>query len=168
MMLDVLKIDDIDKMIIHLIQKQPNLTHTQIAKKVNRSQPTVGMRIRKLEELGVLTFQAGINLKSADMYFANIEIQAKNPLEIYDLANKCPFMLNCFRISGDFNIIVLMASFTIKDLEKIVNVHFRSNPGVIRIKINMITDVMKDFVVPFSFQLDCECSLKNHCYSTEE
>ncbi|TFG21885.1 MAG: AsnC family protein, partial [Promethearchaeota archaeon] len=34
MMSEVLKIDEIDKQIINLIQDQPSLTHTQIAKKV--------------------------------------------------------------------------------------------------------------------------------------
>ena len=61
-----LEIDNIDMNIIKIIQKNPNLTHTQIAKKVNRSQPTVGMRIRKLEEKGLIKFQAGINLKKLD------------------------------------------------------------------------------------------------------
>jgi DNA-binding Lrp family transcriptional regulator len=60
----VFKIDEIDKSIIELIQKEPMLTHTEIAKRVDRSQPTIGMRIRKLEKAGVLKFQAGINVQS--------------------------------------------------------------------------------------------------------
>ncbi|TFF92852.1 MAG: winged helix-turn-helix transcriptional regulator, partial [Promethearchaeota archaeon] len=43
MMSNVLEIDEVDRNIIELIQKKPNLTHTEIAKQVNRSQPTVGM-----------------------------------------------------------------------------------------------------------------------------
>ena len=81
-MSEVLKMDEIDKKIISLVQEKPNLTHTQIAEKVNRSQPTVGMRIRRLEEQGVLQFQAGINLKTADMYFARVDIQTNNPDKI--------------------------------------------------------------------------------------
>ena len=79
MLSNVLDIDEIDKSIIQIIQKQPNLTHTQIAKRVNRSQPTVGMRIRKLEEAGVLKFQACINLKTADLLLARAEIKTTNP-----------------------------------------------------------------------------------------
>ncbi|MHA1468457.1 MAG: winged helix-turn-helix transcriptional regulator, partial [Promethearchaeota archaeon] len=33
----VFKIDEIDKNIVEIIQKDPMLTHTEIAKKVNRS-----------------------------------------------------------------------------------------------------------------------------------
>ena len=47
-------IDDIDCKIMDLIQKEPTLTHTEIAGHVNRSQPTIGMRIRRLEKIGIL------------------------------------------------------------------------------------------------------------------
>ena len=159
-MSEVLKIDDIDRQIINLIQEQPNLTHTQIAQKVNRSQPTVGMRIRKLEEIGVLQFQAGINIKTADMYFARVEIQTKLPEQIYEVVCKCPFMLNAFRVSGDFNVSILITSFTLEDIEFIVNYHFRSNPEVKKVIINVITDVMTDYIVPINFDFNCKCK---HC-----
>ncbi|MHA1350914.1 MAG: Lrp/AsnC family transcriptional regulator [Promethearchaeota archaeon] len=45
-----LKLDDIDRKIITLVQDDPNLTHTQIAEKISRSQPTVGMRIKSLRK----------------------------------------------------------------------------------------------------------------------
>ncbi|MFX1554025.1 MAG: Lrp/AsnC family transcriptional regulator, partial [Promethearchaeota archaeon] len=67
-MAEKIGIDEIDCKIMDLIQKEPSLTHTQIAEHVNRSQPTVGMRIKKLENLGVLKYQAGINIKVADLY----------------------------------------------------------------------------------------------------
>ena len=151
MMSEVLKLDEIDRQIIHLVQEQPNLTHTQIAKQVNRSQPTIGMRIRKLEKIGVLQFQAGINIKAADMYFARIEIQSKFPEEIYEIVERCPFMLTAFRISGDFNVSVLLTSFSLDDIEKIVNYHFRDNPSVKKVITEIITDVMTDFIVPIDF-----------------
>ena len=166
MMSEVLNIDDIDKQIINLIQEQPSLTHTEIAQKVNRSQPTVGMRIRKLEEMGVLQFQAGINIKTAEMFFARVEIQTKSPEEIYKIANKCPFMLNAFRVSGDFNVSLLITSFKLEDIEKIVNYHFRSMDEVKKVVINVITDVMTDYIVPINFNFDqCKC---DHCIILQE
>ncbi len=168
MMSEVLKMDEIDKKIIALVQDQPNLTHTQIAEKVNRSQPTVGMRIRRLEEQGVLQFQAGINLKAADMYFARVDLQTNNPDNIYDIVKKCPFLLNCFRLSGNINMSIMMAGFTIEDIERIVNIHLRSDPDVLKVTINLITDIMTDFVIPFDFNFSkCECKLDKHCWKEE-
>jgi DNA-binding Lrp family transcriptional regulator len=156
----IFKIDDVDKSIIELVQDDPSLTHTQIAKKVNRSQPTVGMRIRKLEELGVLKFQAGINLKTADLYLARVELDTLNPSEIEKLVKNCPYMINGFRQSGDFNFSILLIGFQFQHLDKIVNTHFRNNPDVIRVVMNVITDVINDFVLPFNFNFK-ECS--NDC-----
>ncbi|MFX0007622.1 MAG: Lrp/AsnC family transcriptional regulator, partial [Candidatus Hermodarchaeota archaeon] len=101
-------IDDIDCRIMDLIQREPNLTHTEIAHYVNRSQPTVGMRIKKLENLGVLKYQAGINIKVADLCFARVELQTKNPRKVIEIVKKCPFMLNAFRLSGESNMSILM------------------------------------------------------------
>ena len=149
-MSQVLKIDDIDRSIIEIVQKEPNLTHTEIAKKINRSQPTVGMRIRKLEESGVLKFQAGINLKTADLVLARVELETKNPAAIENLVKKCPFMLNGFRQSGDFNFSIFIVGFQLTQLEFIVNTHFRNNPDVQRVDLNIITSCCNDFVLPFN------------------
>jgi len=156
----VFEIDEIDKSIIKLIQKEPTLTHTEIAKKVNRSQPTIGMRIRKLESSGILKFQAGINLKTMDLILARVELQTLRPQEVLDLVKKCPYMLNAFRLSGSSNISILIVSNHLNHLDKIINHHFRSNPDISSVQMDVITDVVNDFVLPFSFNF-------NKCGTTE-
>jgi DNA-binding Lrp family transcriptional regulator len=156
----VFEIDDIDKNIIELIQKEPTLTHTEIAKKVNRSQPTIGMRIKKLESSGVLKFQAGINLKTMNLILARVEIQTLKPQEILDFVKKCPYILNAFRLSGTSNISILLVSNHLSHLDKLVNHHFRSNPDITSVQMDIITDIVNDFVLPFSFNF-------NKCGNTE-
>ena len=106
----VFAIDEIDRNIIEIIQKDPMLTHTEIAKKVNRSQPTIGMRIRKLEKSGVLKFQAGINVKTMDLILARVEVQTLKPDDTINLVKNCPYMLNAFRLSGTSNLSILVIS----------------------------------------------------------
>jgi DNA-binding Lrp family transcriptional regulator len=163
---EVFNIDDIDRNIIELIQKEPTLTHTEIAKKVNRSQPTIGMRIRKLESSGVLKFQAGINIKTTDLFLARVEIQTLKPQEIIDLVKNCPHMLNAFRISGTSNISIFMVSSKLEHLDNIVNRHFRKNPSVSSVFLDIITDVINDLVLPFDFSFDkCGMTLDGECCS---
>ena len=154
----VFKIDEIDKNIIEIIQKDPLLTHTEIAKKVNRSQPTIGMRIRKLEKSGVLKFTAGINVKTMDLLLARVDIQTLNPEETVNLVKNCPYMLNAFRLSGTSNISILLVSNKLAQLDEIVNHHFRKDPNVSEVYMNIITDVTNDFVLPFDFNFE-NCSL---------
>lgn len=151
MLSEKLKLDDIDRKIISLIQQEPNLTHTQIAEKINRSQPTVGMRIKKLEKSGILQFQPGINFKKVELYLAKVELKTKNPEEILEMAKYCPFMLNAFRLSGENNICILLASSHLDKLDNIVNYHFRNNSEVLSVSMEIIVDIAKDFILPIDF-----------------
>ncbi|MHA2278303.1 MAG: Lrp/AsnC family transcriptional regulator [Candidatus Kariarchaeaceae archaeon] len=157
-------IDQIDCRIMELIQKAPHLTHTEIATHVNRSQPTVGMRIKKLENLGVLKYQAGINIKVADLCFARVELQTNSPKEAIEVVKRCPFMLNAFRLSGNSNISILIIGLSFKDIDLIVNRHFRNDPNVNSVHINAISEVVNDFVLPVDLNLERgELSLQKVC-----
>jgi len=151
MISEKLKLDDIDRQIISLVQEDPSLTHTQIAEKINRSQPTVGMRIKKLEKEGILQFQPGINFKKVELNLATVEIQSTKPDEIMEMASCCPFMLNAFRLSGEHNICILLASSKLSKLDAIVNYHFRKNPDVSSVSMEIVTDIARDFILPIDF-----------------
>ncbi|MFX1337034.1 MAG: Lrp/AsnC family transcriptional regulator [Promethearchaeota archaeon] len=151
MISDKLKLDDVDRKIITLVQEHPGLTHTEIAEKIDRSQPTVGMRIKKLEQSGILQFQPGINFKKVELFLATVEVNSKNPSEILDMARCCPFMLNAFRLSGEHNICILLASSKLEKLDAVVNYHFRNNPDVNMTSMEVVTEIAKDFILPIDF-----------------
>ena len=151
MISEKLKLDDIDRQIITLVQENPNLTHTQIAETINRSQPTVGMRIKKLEKDGVLQFQPGINFKKVDLFLATVELNTRKPEEILDMAKHCPFILNAFRLSGEHNMCILLASSKLDKLDKIVNYHFRNNPDIHSCSMEVVTEISKDLILPIDF-----------------
>jgi len=151
MISEKLKLDDIDRQIITLVQENPNLTHTQIAETINRSQPTVGMRIKKLEKDGVLQFQPGINFKKVDLFLATVELNTRKPEEIIEMAKYCPFILNAFRLSGEHNMCILLASSKLDKLDSIVNYHFRNNPDIHSCSMEVVTEISKDLILPIDF-----------------
>jgi Lrp/AsnC family leucine-responsive transcriptional regulator len=156
--------DDIDCTIVGLLQKEPNLTHSQIAKIVNRSQPTIGARIKKLEKAGVLKYQAGINMKVADLCFGRVELQTNNPQDAIELVQHCPFMLNALRLGGENNLSIFLVGLNYKDLDHIVNRHFRNNPNVVNAHIDVIVDVASDFVLQVDLNLEFgELTLQKVC-----
>lgn len=155
---EALIMDDIDKRIVEFIQRNPTSTHTQIAKKINRSQPTVGMRIKKLEKMGILTFQAGLNLKNTDYYLAKVTLESSDPNSIIQTIKFCPYMIHGYKLSGISNFVIIIASPSLKDFDKIVNYHFRNNPTVRKIKMDIITDIITEFVIPVEFCVrTCNC-----------
>ena len=151
MLSEKLKLDDIDRQIISLVQENPSLTHTEIATRVQRSQPTIGMRIKKLEKSGILQFQPGINFKVVDLFLAMVELKTKNPEKIIEQAKYCPFMLNAFRLSGEHNIAILLSSSKLQKLDNIVNYHFRNNSDIQSVSMELVLDIAKDFILPIDF-----------------
>lgn len=150
MLSEKMGIDDIDCMIMDLIQKEPTLTHAQIAEFVNRSQPTVGMRLGKLQKLGVLKFQAGITLKNDNLSFARVDIQTNNPSNAFEIVKNCPFMLTGFRLSGEHNLSIILAGVNYKDIDKVINYHFRNNPDITNVIMEVIIDVADDLILPLN------------------
>jgi Lrp/AsnC family transcriptional regulator len=158
MLSETLAMDEVDKKIVEIVQNNPNITHTSIAHRVNRSQPTVGMRIKRLEKAGILKYKAGLDLNRTDLYFGKIEIQTNNPNYIHKLVSECPYIIHAFRVSGNNNFIIIIASSNIEDLDKVVNFHFRSKEFINSISIQIITEFLSDFVLPMDFkEEECEC-----------
>ncbi|KKN25327.1 hypothetical protein LCGC14_0885920 [marine sediment metagenome] len=164
MISEKLKLDDIDRQIITLVQNDPALTHTEIATKINRSQPTVGMRIKKLEKNGILQFQPGINFKRVDLNLAMVELNTSKPDELMEMAEHCPFMLNAFRLSGAHNLCILLTSSKLSKLDNIVNYHFRNNPNIQSVAMELVIDIAKDFILPVDFDSEeYDPSIENGC-----
>jgi len=151
-----LKLDDIDRKIITLIQKDPNITHSEIAQHVDRSQPTIGMRLKKLTNSGVLKIQAGLNFKTVDIFYAFVYIQTDDPDIIMEQAKHCPFMMNAYKLSGEYNIILTLASSRLDKLDAMVNSHFRIESKIHSVKMEVVIDIANDLVLPVNFALQDE------------
>ncbi|MBN1802524.1 MAG: Lrp/AsnC family transcriptional regulator [Candidatus Lokiarchaeota archaeon] len=146
-------LDDIDKQIIDLLQKDPNITHSQIAEMIERSQPTVGARLKKLKKSGVLAINAGLNLKFIDLYLSLVRLKTNNPSEINEMAAHCPFIANCFQITGDFNMLLFLVSSDLEKLYGLVNSHFRNKGEIQEVKMEVVVEIARDFVVPVNLDL---------------
>ncbi len=151
---DLLKIDDDDKKIIEMIEKKPSITHSDIAKEIEKSQPAVGARIIKLERKNLLTRQVGFNVKKVDIRVVIVYISTKDVEEIVKKIELCPFINHAFKISGEFNLLCFIAASDLKTIEKLVDLCFRKDPNVINVKTNVLIESIHDFVVPIDFQIE--------------
>jgi len=165
---EILSIDDADKKIIEMIEKDPDITHSDIAKEIEKSQPAVGARIIKLERKHLLTKIVGFNVKEVDIKVAIVYISTKDVDKIVKKIENCPFINHAFKISGEFNVLCFIAASDLQTIEKLVDLCFRRDENVINVKTNILIESIHDFVVPIDFQIEnfdgryCgqECSLK--------
>jgi DNA-binding Lrp family transcriptional regulator len=151
---ELLEIDNDDKKIIEMIEKDPDITHSAIATEIEKSQPAVGARIIKLERKNLLTKQVGFNVKKVDIKVAIVYISTKDVDKIVQKIENCPFINHAFKISGDFNLLCFIAASDLQTIEKLVDLCFRKDKNVINVKTNILIESIHDFVVPIDFQIE--------------
>ena len=110
---DKLGLDDRDNIILSLIQKDSNISQEQIAAKIKLSQPSVGARLKRLKEKGVLSSVHGVNFKVVDLQLGKIDINATDTLAVISEFKDCPFFVNGLVTSGPYNLCLF---FTATDL----------------------------------------------------
>ncbi|TXT63023.1 MAG: putative HTH-type transcriptional regulator LrpA [Promethearchaeota archaeon] len=146
------KFDKIDKKIITLLQKDPALTHDEIAQLIQRSQPTVGIRLRKLLKTNMFGIQPGINFKAVDIHMARVRMDADCPERFFNVSKLCPYVLNCFLISGDYNLFMLLVSTDLKYIDSIVNDHYRIHEDIKKVEMDIVVDIANDLILPVKFK----------------
>jgi len=151
---EILGIDESDKKIIEMIEKDPDITHSAIAIEIEKSQPAVGARIIKLERKNLLTKQVGFNVKKVDIKVAIAYISTKDVDVIVRKIEQCPFINHSFKISGEFNVLCFIAASDLQTIEKLIDLCFRRDKNVINVKTNIIIESIHDFVVPIDFQIE--------------
>jgi Lrp/AsnC family leucine-responsive transcriptional regulator len=149
-----LKIDEVDKEIIQLLQKNPEMTHSEISEKVHKSQPAVGARIIKLRRKNLLATQIGVNFKKVDIKLAKVTMLVKNVGELLSKFEQCPFVLHAFKISGNTNLLVLIAAPDIQTIDQMVDTCWRSHPDIITINVSYIISSVKDLILPVNFDIE--------------
>jgi len=160
-----LGLDDRDNIILSMVQKNPDVSQEEIAKKIKLSQPSVGARIRKLQEKGILHITNGVNFRLVDLSLAKVDVNATDTAAIINEFKDCPFFINALITSGRHNLCLLFMATDLKRLEGIVNYHLRGNPKVKDVELNIVISTAKDFVLPLNIdyenknQIDCE----QHC-----
>lgn len=149
-----LKIDEVDKEIIQLLQNDPKMTHSEISEKVHKSQPAVGARIIKLQRKNLLNTQIGVNFKKVDIKLAKVEMLAKNVGDILKNIEHCPFVLHAFKVSGNTNLMVMIAAPDIHSVDKMVDLCFRSHPDIMTVNVSYIISSVKDLILPVNFDIE--------------
>ncbi|KYK26002.1 hypothetical protein AYK26_00970 [Euryarchaeota archaeon SM23-78] len=147
-------LDDRDNTILSMIQKNPKVSQEEIAKKIKLSQPSVGARIRRLQEKGILHTINGVNFKVVDLSLAKVDVDATDTTAIIKEFEHCPFFINALVMSGKHNLCLFFMATDMKRLEAIVNYHLRGNPKVKEVHMDIVISTAKDLVLPLNIDYE--------------
>lgn len=142
------KLDEKDRKIITLLHDNHEISQEEIAKTVHLSQPSVAIRIKKLKDRGIIDHIIGVNLNKVGVYIAMVFVRTTNTTKILNMFRECPFFLNGFVISGEKNLMLLMAGEDLASLESIIDERLRPDEEVQSADFNIVISSIKDFVMP--------------------
>ena len=120
-----MKLDSIHSKILNLLQKNARISNTEIARQVGISSPAVAERIKKMEDLGIITHY----LTKVDHNALGYGLRALITVRAF-MGRLKPFLhqiksynevVNCYRITGNENIVMEVVFENHKHLEKFID-----------------------------------------------
>ncbi len=148
-------LDEIDRKIISLLQEDSTKTHSQIAKELDRSQPAIGARIKKMIDKGILATQIGVDFAAHDvgalLNLVIVLLDTSQPDEVFSMVKHCPYMLNALKLSGEFNIMLFLSCSSLKRLDCLLDQHFRNKSYIKKLQMNLCTGLAKKLILPYDF-----------------
>tara|TARA_B110000196_G_scaffold192420_1_gene164860 strand:- start:16 stop:492 length:477 start_codon:yes stop_codon:yes gene_type:complete len=140
--------DNRDIQILELLQKDGRSTASDIAKEVDLSIPTVGERIKKLSEKGIINkFVAVLNHKNAGLDLTAFIFIVSEHSDHYDefikKTNECKAVMECHSITGGGSHILKIRAKNSQGLEDLLY-EIQNWPGVSRTKSNVVLSSYKE------------------------
>lgn len=117
--------DNIDRKILTILQDNARTPLKVIAEQVFLSSPAVSARIERLEAAGLITsYQAqlsaavmGYQIKA----FISLEVEPRQKPEFYPYIEKCPNVMECNCVTGDYSMLLKVCFHTTQELDQFIN-----------------------------------------------
>lgn len=140
-------VDELDRKIISILQKDARLSYREIAKKLSIAVGTVYNRLKKLEEEGVIlgfTPKLDYNKLGYDLTtIIGVRAQGKRIIEIEKEIANDPHVACVYDVTGEYDIIVIAKFRGREDMNKFVKKLLRID-GVEKTYTHVAMDVVKE------------------------
>lgn len=130
-------IDEIDRDLLRLIQKDGSITNADLARKVSLSPPSVLQRMKKLQEKGYI--QETKTKLDPEMLGFTIQVVAMVSLALHQdqpiqnfakHATRFPEVLECLHVSGDYDFMLRIVARDIHDYERFITEKLSAIKGI--------------------------------------
>jgi Lrp/AsnC family transcriptional regulator len=146
----VIELDDIDRRLLTVMQREPELSVQALADRINLSHTPCWRRLKRLESAGVIRGRAVI--LNADALGLPITVFAEIKLKQHDedtlerleqAAQGCPEILECFSMSGDRDYIFRIVARSVDDYERFLKKVLLHLPGVASVNSSFALKCLK-------------------------
>ena len=131
------KLDQIDQKILELIQKDASLSATEIAERVNLSQPPCWRRINRLQEEGYIDRRVGLlNRKKLGLnvvIYTEVKLTANGRQAVGEFERKIrsfPEVTECYVMLGNIDFLLRIVTRDVEAYEDFFRKNLSQLPGV--------------------------------------
>ncbi len=142
-------LDDLDRVILDILQKESYLNNAELARRVNLSPPAVHARIKRLRNTGIIDRQVAIlnpvKLNFDLMSFIHVSTSAHqiDHLKAFEEAiHLIPEVLECHHLTGDYDYLLKAIVKDRGELQRLVR-KLNSIPCVSRIQTSVMLEEVK-------------------------
>ena len=117
--------DNIDRKILTILQDNARTPLKVVAEQVFLSSPAVSARIERLEAAGLITsYQAQLSAAAMGYQikaFISLEVEPRQKPEFYPYIEKCPNVMECNCVTGDYSMLLKVCFHTTQELDQFIN-----------------------------------------------
>ncbi len=122
---EMVELDDVDKKILRALQKDARASFKRVGKEIGVSEATVFVRVRKLQEKGVLQgFKAVVDPKSVGKKLTAIMLiraQPRSLVGMLDALKKLDDIYEIYDVTGQYYSILKIRTDTTEQLSRIID-----------------------------------------------
>jgi len=142
-------LDAIDLKILDLLQKDGRTSHSEIAKLVGLSAPSVGERVKKLESTGVIRRYVGVldPNKVNRPITAIIAVSLDKPIHAKAFLQRIQELedvLECYHVTGEMDYLLKVRTRSTTSLESLISGDLRPLDGVVSTRTSVILSSPKE------------------------
>jgi len=143
-----IKLDEIDEKIIERLQEDSRKSFVEIAKELGVSDPTIHVRVKKLQEAGVIekftAVLAPAKVEKGVAAFIEINVKPNTIEEVIKNLERPDEVLEIHETFGEYDIIVKIRAKTNEDLRDLVVREIRTIPNIVNTKVTTVLKTLKE------------------------
>lgn len=144
-------LDNIDKKLLYVLQREGRISVVDLAKRVNLSKTPCLTRVRRLEKGGyIIGYQARLNPHKVKLsYLVYVQIKLENTssetLKKFNLAVKAmPEIMSCHMLSGGYDYLLKIRTKDMAGFRALLGDKIASLPGVLQTASFPVMEEVKD------------------------
>ncbi len=149
--MDSIKLDDLDKRILEILQKEGRISNKELAEKINLTTTPTLERVRRLEREGVIEgYSVRLNSNAINnglSVFVTVTLsvhQLSLMDEFTEAVKAIPEILSCYNTTGDGDFLLHIVAKDVNDYEHFMRTRLTTLPDVQRIHSSIVLSTIKE------------------------